>query len=438
MIERSGRDDISAILKSVVQQLDPRHQVSSSIKIHGDRLEFAGVREPVNLPGRVVVIAFGKASVPMASGALDVIGDRVDEAIAVTKSGLAGTTQAHEQLEIIESDHPVPTDRSLAAGQRIRDVAEGLGQDDLAIVVISGGGSALVEDLVDGISLDDLRATTDTLLRAGATINQMNAVRRRLSRLKGGGLAKAIAPARLVNLVVSDVLNSPLNDIASGPTVVPPASDPALDAVCSDDHLLAKLPPAVSSLLVRGSEDGSRWSDNVLGTHILSDAESAARLAVDAAVGRGYRVQTLGFDFQGEARELGRFWSTVARHAARDSHAFGKPIALIGSGEATVTVRGDGVGGRNTEMALAAALEIAGDDGITICSFATDGDDGMSQCAGGIVDGSTIDRVESAGIDAQSSLANNDSATALRTADGLIDLGPTGTNVNDVYIALIS
>lgn len=437
MAESRGRRDTRQILEGIVQRLDPRKLVTGSLGLSDGVLSIdSGVSWPVT-SGRVVVLAVGKASVPMATGALDVLGEHASRAIAVTKSSLPLAVDPPGQLELIESDHPVPTERSLEAGRRLLDAVQDLGQDDLVVMLISGGGSALIEDLLEGVTLDDLRASTDHLLRAGATINEMNAVRRRLSRIKGGRLARAIAPASVLNLIVSDVLGSPLQDIASGPTVRPPENDQTFQSVLQRADLINGLPASVQHQLTAMEGAEAPWPDNVLGTSVLADAEAAARVAAELASGLGYSTQTLGFDFQGEAREFGRIWATIARHARTDRTAFQLPLALIGSGELTVTVRGDGAGGRNTEMALAAAQEIAGLDGITITSFATDGDDGVSGCAGGTVDAETIDRISEAGRDPGTRLQENDSATALAAGEATIDIGSTGTNVNDVYLALI-
>lgn len=438
MSANSGQGHVWRILRDVVHQLDPRALVSDAIAPDGtEQLTVRGIKQSVGCPGKVIIIAVGKASVPMAAGAMDRLGDRVSRSIAVTKAGIALSVDPPEEMEVVESDHPVPSERSLGAGAKIRALVEELNADDLVVMLISGGGSALIEDLVDGVDLDDLQSATEHLLRAGATINELNAVRRRISRLKGGRLARAAAPARVVNLIVSDVLNSPLQDIASGPTVEPPQVDETFQAVMKRAELVDGLPQSIRDELQAQQGQPEPWPENVLGTTILADAQTAARFAIDCAVGLGYRVQTLGFDFQGEAREFGKMWSTIARHVTSDQRAFPIPLALVGTGEMTVTVRGDGTGGRNTEMALAAAIDLAGSQGITICSFATDGDDGLSECAGGIVDGSSFEQLRDRGVDVPGSLNENDSAAALRSIDSVIDIGPTGTNVNDLYLALI-
>ena len=438
MTEVSGQEHIQRMLRDVVERLNPRTLVADAlVRSDDDRLRISGISREIDLPGKLFVVAVGKASIPMAAGAVDALGDRLSGAVAVTKGGLPPSVDPPERLEVIEADHPVPTEKSLHAGKRVRDVVADLEADDVVLMLISGGGSALIEDLVDGVTIDDLRGATDHLLRAGATINELNAVRRRISLIKGGRLARTAAPARIANLIVSDVLNSPLQDIASGPTVEPPSSDDTFDAVMRRPDLIDGLPESIRSELNAQQRLDEPWPENVVRSTILADAETAARAALDSAVGLGYRVQTLGFDFQGEAREFGATWATIARHAARDQHAFTRPIALLGSGELTVTVRGDGAGGRNTEMALAAAMGIADFTGITICSFATDGDDGVSKCAGGIVTGESLAALKPAGIDASYSLNHNDSAAALGKIGATIDIGPTGTNVNDLYIALI-
>lgn len=428
MSERQLHEDTQRIIQDVVARLDPRALVSDALSAD---------RNPFPVEGRVVIVAVGKASVPMASGAIDALGDRVSGALAVTKAGLPLTVEPPEALEVIESDHPVPTERSLAAGHRVLETVRGLDESSLVIMLISGGGSALVEDLVEGVDLDDLRRATDHLLRAGATINELNAVRRRLSRIKGGRLARAIAPAKVLNLIVSDVLGNPLQDIASGPTVRPPSPDTTFQSVMAHHDLIDGLPEAVRRHLESAQEDHEPWPDNVLETEVLADAEAAARIAAETAGNLGYRVQTLGFDFQGEASEFGRTWATIARHVRTDESAFQLPVALIGSGELTVTVRGDGVGGRNTEMALAAAEVLDGLSGVAVTSFATDGDDGASDCAGGTVDGGTLTRIRDAEDDPSRALRENDSARALSAAGATIDIGSTGTNVNDLYLALV-
>jgi glycerate 2-kinase len=434
-----GTKHVWQILRHVVQQLDPRRLVANAIEVgETETIRVEGITEPISCPGKLIVIAVGKASVPMATGALDSLGERVATAFAITKAGIPLAVDPPEQLEVIESDHPVPTERSLSVGRLIRETVEPLTEDDVVLMLISGGGSALAEDLVEGVTLDDLQQGTDHLLRAGATINELNAVRRRISRLKGGRLARAAAPARIANLIVSDVLNSPLQDIASGPTVEPPTNDETFVSVMNRPALVSNLNSSIKAQLDAQQGQDEPWPDNVVGTKVLADAETAARSAVDAAVALGYRVQTLGFDFQGEAREFGRTWGTIARHATRDSNAFDRPVALIGSGELTVTVQGDGSGGRNTEMALAAAIEIADTPDVTICSFATDGDDGMSHGAGAIVTGISSESLTRAGVNVVQSMGNNDSASALRKIDAVIDIGPTGTNVNDLYLALVS
>lgn len=439
MEQRNGRQHIQQILETVVRQLDPRQQVSQALDlVDANELQVEGTDSNIPCPGNVVVVAVGKASIPMASGAIDALGDRISSALAITKAGIESPFEPPESLSVMEANHPVPGEPSLAAGRAVRQTVEDLDENDVVLMLISGGGSALIEDLVDGVTLDDLQQGTDHMLRVGATINELNAVRRRISRLKGGRLARIAAPATVVNLIISDVLNSPLQDIASGPTVEPPEIDQTFASVMRRPDLIDGLPGSIRAVLDQQSAEREPWSDNVAGTVILSDAESAARAAIDAASGLGYHIQTLGYDFQGEAREFGRMIGTMSRHATRHRGAFDLPVALVGAGEMTVTVRGEGSGGRNTEMALAAANEIAGIPSITICSFATDGDDGLSLCAGGVVDGQTRDELRSAEVDVDETFANSDSATALRAVDATIDVGPTGTNVNDVYLALIS
>ena len=435
-LERA-RADALAIFRTALRRVDPEALVRDALALDGDTVVVRGTPYPLAPDARLIVVAIGKASVGMARGAAAALGARIDRGIAVTKA-LPGEElpPAVGPIAVVTGSHPVPDAASVAAGRRVLETVAGLGPGDLVLALISGGGSALVEAPAEGVTLEDIARTTDLLLRAGADIETLNAVRRPLSRIKGGGLAAAIAPARVVNLIVSDVLGNPLPVIASGPTI---PADPGLDAVALARGLGTwdNLPEPVRRALTdaRGQSGGS--GDNVIETIILADAATAAEAAAEGARNQGYHAAVLGTRFAGEAREFARFWAELARHARAGDGLLKPPACLIGAGEMTVTVRGNGRGGRNTEMALAAAMAIDGLPRVVIASLATDGDDGLSGAAGGMVDGTTAARIRGAGLDPAALLAANDSARALAAAGGLVQTGGTGTNVNDLYLALL-
>uniref|UniRef100_A0A831TEY5 DUF4147 domain-containing protein n=1 Tax=Thermorudis peleae TaxID=1382356 RepID=A0A831TEY5_9BACT len=429
-----ARADVERIFSTVIAELRAERLVERALQLEAGAIQIEGERNSLPPGARLVVVAIGKAAIGMAAGAERALNCRIDRGLVVTKRGFAvhaGLTH----FEVREASHPVPDESSLAAGQAVLAAVSGLERDDLVLALISGGGSALVEALPPGITLDDLASTTQLLLRAGADIWLLNAVRQRLSLIKAGGLARAAAPARVVNLLISDVLGSPLPVIASGPSVDPGPvlADPG-DTI-RGLGIWEELPVAVRRALEQPWQpDPVR---NVAQSVVLADARRLAELAKRAAERRGYQSVVLGDRFVGEAREFARFWCTLARHIHDRGEPWHPPVCLIGTGELTVTVRGQGAGGRNTEMALAAALELDGVSGVAVASLASDGDDGISGAAGGVVTGQTAGAIRRAGLDPKQLLRENDSARGLAAAEALLVTGPTGTNVNDLYLAMI-
>jgi glycerate 2-kinase len=319
--------------------------------------------------------------------------------------------------------HPVPDERSLAAGEAVLQFAASMPAGALVLCLISGGGSALVESLRDGVDLARLRALTSGLLHAGASIHEMNVVRSRLSRIKAGGLLASLSHTRVHNLIVSDVLGDDLRTIASGPTVPPIPAD--ADEVLHRFGISGSIPGVV--------EAGTLAMPP---TTVIANLSIALDTAASAAARLGYEPIVLTRSLDGEAREVGRTIAAMLADGAAGNATFGSETCLLLGGETTVTVRGHGVGGRNTEAALAAAIRLAGVSGVAVGCLATDGDDGATGAAGGIVDGTTVsdDRLR----DARRALAENDSFTFLRERGADLVTGPTGTNVNDLVIGLIA
>lgn len=389
--------------------------------------------DSVPVAGRLVVVGVGKAAVAMARGVEAVCGDVIAAGLVITKDGHA-REGGLDRIRVAEGAHPIPDHRCVVATREILDLVGQTGAADVVLALISGGGSALLEAPIPPVTLDDMAVTTDLLLRAGAPIEALNAVRIPLSRVKGGGLRRAAPRARFITLILSDVLSNDPKVIASGPTIV---SDPAPDralAIIDRYQLTGRVPESVLSVLRLGVErqgDMAR-ADKRDVVAIVGDNGTAVAAVAAAAQRDGFRADVIWTKREGEARDLGQKWIDAC--AAADPAV----NALLGGGEATVTVRGDGIGGRNTEFALAAALAMEERQltGWTIASLATDGQDGPANVAGAIADAGTARRARNAGVDPVVALAANDSLRVFQAAGGVVDTGPTGTNVNDLYLAV--
>jgi hydroxypyruvate reductase len=382
---------------------------------------------------RVLVVGCGKASGAMAAALETELGARVQDGLVVVKDGYQVPTR---RVRLVEAGHPVPDTRGEAAARALLALARGATADDLVIVLISGGGSALAASPAPPVTLDEKRAVTRLLLGAGATINELNAVRKHLSLFKGGQLARAAAPARVVTLVLSDVIGDPLDVIASGPTAPDPSTFGDAVEVLRRRGVWDATPSAVRARLeagLRGEiEETPKPGDPVL-ARVENRVIGNNTLVTDAAVARatalGYRATLLTRSLEGEAREVAR--DLVARAAS-----LSPPACLIAAGETTVTVRGRGRGGRCQEAALAAALAIEGRGDLTVLAGGTDGTDGPTDAAGGVVDGDTVRRMTAASVDGRAALDDNDANPALAASGDLLVSGPTCTNLLDLYVVL--
>jgi len=379
-------------------------------------------------PGRLVVLGAGKASAAMARA--------VEDHWPGALSGLVVTRYGHavpcRRIEIVEAGHPIPDEAGLDASRRMMAIAAGLGPDDLALCLMSGGGSALLAMPLPPLTLDDERALSEMLLRSGIPIGGMNLVRRHLSAIKGGRLAAACHPARVLSLLISDVPGDDPIDIASGPTVGDPTT--CAEALALIDRHGLQVPAAARHLLVTGAAESVKPGDPRLaraGARIIA----APRLALEAAAGvaraAGLPVTMLGDAIEGEARE-------VARAMAARTLATARPCVLLSGGETTVTVRGRGRGGRNAEFLLALAIALDGAPGIHALAADTDGIDGVGEVAGAIIGPDSLARARALGIDPAAALADNDAhAFFAALGDGIVT-GPTFTNVNDFRAILVA
>jgi len=438
---RSGlRRAARAILKEALAAADPASLVEARLRVRPRSIEAAGIRFGVG-PGRIALVAAGKAAVPMARAAERALGDRLSEGVAVTNA----TSEALERVRILTASHPVPDARGLTAALEVEELARGLGREDVLLVLLSGGASALLPAPAEGLTLDDKQRTTEVLLRGGAAIQEVNAVRKHLSRLKGGGLARAAAPGRVVTLVLSDVVGDDLSSIASGPTVPDPTTfDDALD-VLERHGLLDRVPRAVRDRLRAGSRGEvqetpkpgdrifRRTATQVVGSNALSIAAAARE-----ARRQGLRPVVLTTSLEGEAREAARVLVAILRESVETGRPAPAPVCLLAGGETTVTVQGAGQGGRNQEMAVAAAEKLSGFPApAVVAAMGTDGIDGASDAAGGVVDDLTTARAAALGLAPPAPfLASNDTRNFLGPLGDLILTGPTGTNVCDVTVLL--
>ncbi len=380
---------------------------------------------------RVFVVGAGKAGLAMTEAAADILGHRLAAGIV---SVPVMPSNALQRIDFIVGGHPLPNAGSLAAGQAMVELLAQTTAQDLVLALISGGGSALLELPQHGLSLADLQTTTSALLQCGAAIHEINCIRTRLSRLKGGGLARLAYPARVLGLIISDVVGNSLHIIASGPTVPLASSTAEAEAVVDKYRLQTQLPLAVLQCLKQPTADqhGAHPWQQAVENRIIACNRLAAEAAVAAAKDLGYDAFFLADDRQGEAREVGKQFAQWLTLRAGQG-----PKCYVAGGETTVTLRGPGKGGRNQELALAAAIAIAGRPNIAVAALATDGVDGPTDAAGAIVTGDSVRRGRLLGLDPHRHLQDNNAYPFFSALGDLIVTGPTGTNVNDLIFGLV-
>ncbi len=428
--EAKLREDAVACALAGIRAVDPELLVRTSLD--------KGTRDELSCAHSLRLLALGKAACAMARAALQHM-PGVVEAVIITNHCESDIANA----DVIIGGHPEPDAGSVRAGERALTLAHQAGHDDAILVLISGGGSALMALPVDGVSLDDLRVMTELLLRAGASITELNCVRKHIDRLKGGRLARAAQPARVIVLVLSDVSGDLLEAIASGP--LSPDSTTYRNALEILDRLelRERAPRTIVSHLERGVRgdfpESPRTGDpcfDLVTTLVIGNVETALEGARAEAARRGYDVEVSATLVTGEARSAGVGIAERAREAQAADHA--SPLCLLSGGETTVVVCGSGKGGRNQELALGAAVSLDGARGIAIASIGTDGIDGPTDAAGAVIDGMTVARATALGLDAHASLANNDAYPFLVATGDIVRTGPTGTNVTDLQVTLIA
>jgi glycerate 2-kinase len=393
---------------------------------------------------RILIVGAGKASIPMADAVAEVLRDRLTGGVVITKYQHTDRS-LHSSLRVHEAGHPVPDQNSINGARDMQDRLRDLTARDLVFCVLSGGASALMTMPAENISLEDLQATTKLLLRAGASIDQVNAVRKHLDLIKGGGLARLAGEAALISLVLSDVVGDDLSVIASGPTA--PDRSTFADAwrVIDRYGLIDQLPQSARNRLELGKSnriaDTPKPGDPLFANDQIVIVGSN-RLAAEAAetLAKKLNFNTLLFStfVQGEAREVAKVAAALAKEIIASERPVKRPACIIWGGETTVTVKGQGKGGRNQELALAAAIAIDSLPNVLIEALGTDGTDGPTDAAGAIATGETLSRARDLNLDARTYLANNDAYHFFQPLNDLIITGPTGTNVNDLLFLLIA
>lgn len=428
------REQMSKILSAALSSADPELAVLKNLRLIENELVAGLDCYRLSKKTRIITIALGKAAPAMLQGAIEQLGDRYMGGVCVCKHLEEEYTRA-PLTEYILSDHPVPGEGSLRAGEAIRKAVTGLGKDDLVLLLVSGGGSSLAALPVENVTLVDLQQLTNTLLRSGATIAELNTVRKHLDRLKGGGLVRLAAPAKVVALVLSDVVGNNLEVIASGPAYPDPSTFADAMRIIEKASINGKIPASVRNHLQLGCE--GRIPETLKGdepdaqrcfnTIISSNAEACAAAAAQAH-SMGFHAEIINTELVGEARLAAR--DVISQ--ARQRSDFRRPFMLVWGGETTVSVSGSGKGGRNQELALASVREIAGFADTLLVTLATDGEDGPTDAAGALVNGDTLSRALALNLKPDDYLRNNDAYTFFAALGDLLRLGPTGTNVNDL------
>jgi hydroxypyruvate reductase len=437
-LRRDAREIFAAALKAA----DPIDATKRHLRTERSLLWIGERFYDLSQHERVFIVGAGKASGRMALALQGLLRERLSGGIVIVKRGYAVSA---EKIDIVEAGHPIPDQAGVDATEKIIALLRQTGERDLVLCPISGGGSALLTAPVPGLSLEAKQRTTEALLQCGAAIQEINAVRKHISKVKGGRLAKLACPSALASLILSDVVGDPIAAIASGPT----APDPSTFGDCLElikrYALGAKIPPFVRDFLAAGArgeveetpKPGANVFDRIY-NFVVGNNQLALSAARQKAEALGYHVLALSSSLEGEARGVAAEHAAIAKQIRSNGKPVGPPACVISGGETTVKVLGDGLGGRNQEFALSAAIEIEGLEGVVALSGGTDGTDGPTDAAGGVVDGTTLQRAKAKGLEARDFLDRNDSYHFLQATGDLLVTGPTFTNVMDIRLVLVA
>jgi hydroxypyruvate reductase len=434
-------EKVSRILSSIIDAADPFVSVKNIIKHSGANLVIRGKTYNLDDYSGIWIIGAGKGAQRMVQGLEDVLGSKITGGLVVVKQRVEISDQEDNRINYLIGSHPIPDQQSVKSTQQLIEYADRFRKDDLVFCVITGGGSSLLSMPERGITDTEVMGLTKQLLFSGAEIGEINTLRKHLDVVKGGGLARLVYPATLITLILSDVIGSPLDVISSGPTVADPTSFGDAIKILKKYDIYSKVPENIIKLLLRGQSgdipETVKYGDQCLEfvqNELISDNFVASLTAVKAAKNEGFNSMLLTTFLRGEARQAGIFLAGILQELDNSSHPLKRPACIIAGGETTVTVTGEGIGGRNQEVALGAVESLAGIDNIALITFATDGEDGPTDAAGAVVTGDTLARGMQIGFSPAEFLKNNNSYQYFDGLGDLIKIGPTGTNVNDISL----
>jgi glycerate 2-kinase len=434
------KDTCLTIFRAGLEAVDPYEATKRALRLSGEKLQVGKHSYRLKDFKRIVVVGAGKGGAPMAQAVEEILGERLEGGLIVVKYGY---TAPLKKVTLVEGGHPIPDEAGQRGARGLLEVVQGLGKDDLAFCLISGGGSALLPAPVEGVALVEKQETTKILLESGASIHEINAIRKHLSRIKGGWLAKAAARATMITLILSDVIGDDLDGIASGPTVGDRSTFSDCLRVIEKYELNAQIPSSVMTHLRKGAagktQETPKPDDPVFRTGLnlivgsnMQCLEAAARKAKEM----GYQTLILSSLVEGETREVAKVHGAILKEIIRTGTPLAPPACIISGGETTVTIRGKGKGGRNQEFALACGMEIAGWEGAAVFSAGTDGTDGPTDAAGAFADWRMVERAQKLGLDPSAALQENDAYPFFERLGDLIITGPTNTNVMDIRILI--
>lgn len=437
---KKAREVALQTLERGILSSQPKRSIRNNVSVSMAKLHMFGKELDLSKFKDVWILGAGKASYQMAEEIESVLGERITGGKIVTKYGHGGKDL--KNIDLIEAGHPLPDENSLKAGKEILRLGEKAGKKDLVINLISGGGSALLCSPVDGIKLEEMKETTDLLVSCGASIDEINSVRKHISRIKGGKLALAIHPAKTISLIVSDVVGDDLGVISSGPTAPDESTFEDARRALERYSLTEKVP---SSIIENLSKEKNRetlqkedFADLDVTNLIISSNDTATEAAAERGREMGFNTLILSRMIEGESKEVGTVIGGIVRDVVRSDTPLEPPCLLISGGETTVTINGaKGEGGPNQEFVLGTAQKISGMENVVIAGVDTDGTDGPTDVAGGIVDGTTSERLEDKGLEIEEVLRTHDAKSALESINNALVTGPTGTNVNDLRVAVI-
>jgi hydroxypyruvate reductase len=439
---KQQRQDGRIIFEAGVEAADPMVLVPRHLQLDGQILHVSEVVYDLTLYKNFYIVGAGKATGKMALAVEQLLGDRISGGLIIVRRG---HTVPLQKLEVVEAGHPIPDQPGVNATEAILELVRRTLETDLILCLISGGASALLTSPSAGLSLGDKQQTTQTLLNCGARIHEVNAIRKHISKVKGGRLAELAYPATVVSLLLSDVIGDGVDIIGSGPTA--PDSSTFVDclSIIRRYGVSEMIPEAVRRFLEKGAAGeaaetpklGNAVFDKVQNL-IVGNNQSALWAAKEKAEALGYHALVLSSSLEGEAKKVAIDHLAIAKDVLAGRGGFHRPACIISGGETTVTVEGDGLGGRNQEFALAAAVEIDGMEQMVVLSGGTDGTDGITDAAGAIVDNTTVQRAREKGIDARDHLRRNDSYSLLSAVGDLLVTGPTLTNVMDLQLVLVA